>query len=451
MSTLIITTDTGGINVALHTLASHFGVDSGTASWLPLLAFLIVTATLLPFGQLSDLVGSKRVFAAGFAVYGVGSLLCGLAGTFPMLVASRALQALGISMISANSQAILTECFPPSQRGMAMGISSTVVGLGYFVGPIIAGLVIDNFGWRFVFLVTLPIALAGLVTALLVLPESQRRRLGGFDIPGALVFAAAAASVILALNFARGSSFASPTVLALLGLAALGTLGFVAIERRAAAPMLELGMLRNRLFSLSLLSAFLLFVGISGEDLLVPLFVQEVLRLPATTAGLTLSIVPFIRMLLSSPSGLLSDRLGSRWLVSAGAGLSALGLLGLSRMDATSSLAWPILCLASIGLGTGLFFSPNMHATMSAVPPHRLGMGSGAMALRRNLGQSLGVALAAYLLQTGSAGTVGQVPGFQLAFTVQTASVALATLAALAAGSTLSARARTRRAAGRTT
>ena len=445
MSTLIITTDTGGINVVLHTLSTHFGVDAGTVSWLPLLVFLIVTATLLPFGQVSDLLGSRQVFAAGFAVYAVGSLSCGLATSLAMLVVSRALQAVGVSMISANAQAILTECFPPHQRGMAMGVSSTVVGLGYFVGPIIAGLVIDNLGWRYVFLVTVPLSLAGLALALLVLPESRKRHGAGFDVPGALVFAVAVVALIVALNVARSSSFASPVVLALGALALVGAGAFVAVELRATQPMLELGLLRTRLFSFSLLSAFLLFVGTAGQDFLVPLFVQEVMRQQATTAGVLLSIIPFIRMALSSPSGLLSDRVGSRALTGAGAGLCAVGLFGLSTMNVDSQLPWLAACLSLIGLGTGLFFSPNMHATMAAVPANRLGMGSGAMALRRNLGQSLGVALAAYMLASGSGGPSAQVAGFQLAFSVQTASVALATLAALAAGSTVSARAQRRR------
>jgi MFS family permease len=180
----------------------------------------------------------------------------------------------------------------------------------------------------------------------------------------------------------------------------------------------------------------------------VPLFVQEIMRQPATMAGLLLSIIPFIRMVLSSPSGLLSDRVGSRALTGAGVGVCALGLLGLSTMTADSQLPWLAACLGLMGLGTGLFFSPNMHATMAAVPANRLGMGSGALALRRNLGQSLGVALAAYMLATSSGGQAAQVGGFRLAFSVQTASVFLATLAALAAGSTLSARARRRRLAG---
>ncbi|MHB1130847.1 MAG: MFS transporter [Chloroflexota bacterium] len=443
ISTLILTTDTGGINIALHTLANQFDVDAGTISWLPLLVFLIVTATLLPFGQISDQLGNKRVFAAGFGVYAVGSLLCGLATSFPMLAASRALQALGISMISANSQAILMECFPPHQRGMAMGVSSTVVGLGYFLGPIVAGLVIDNLGWRYIFMVTVPLSLGGLALALLVLPASRPRRSLSFDAPGATAFAVAVTALMLALNAARTTTFWSPVPLGLLATAAAGALVFGAVERRRAEPMLELGLLRRRLFGLNLLSAFLLFTGIAGQDFLLPFFLQGVLSQPATTTGLLVSIVPFVRMLLSSPSGLLSDRLGSRWLATAGAGFTAVGLLGLSTMNASSPLTWPAGCLALIGVGTGLFFSPNMHATMAGVPRHRLGMGSGALALRRNLGQSFGVALAAYLLQSGG-GAPGQVGSFQAAFTVETASVVLATLAAFAAGSTLSAAARER-------
>lgn len=436
LSVIVTTFDSSSVNVALHTVSQHFGVDAGTVAWLSTLAFLIVTSTLLLFGRLSDQFGAKNVFVAGFVVYGVGTLAAGLAPSFPMLLLFRGVQALGVSMLSANSLAILTECFPPHQRGMAVGISSTVVGAGYFVGPIMAGQIIQLMGWRFVFLVLVPVSVIGFLVNLVVLPASQRVRGRGFDYPGAGIFAFAATSVLLGINNARNAPFTSPMVFLPLSLGLAGFAGFVAVERRVPEPMLELSLFRNRLFSLSLASAFLLFVGITAEELLVPLFIQRILHESPAVAGTLVAIVPLFRMVLSSPAGMFSDRMGSRWLATIGATCTALGVFGLATMNETTTLTWMVACMAFLGVGTGLYFSPNMHAIMTSVPPSRLGVGSGALGLRRNLGQSLGVGVGAYLLQTGSGGAEPTVAGFQLAFLVAAACVGVAALLTLVSGST---------------
>ncbi|MDA8219964.1 MAG: MFS transporter [Dehalococcoidales bacterium] len=440
LGVIITTFDTGGINVSLHTLATHFGVAASTVAWLPLLMFLVVTSTLLLFGRLSDQLGSKWIFAGGFAVYALGSALAGLATSFGLLIAFRGLQAIGVSMLSANSMAILTECFPPHKRGAVIGINSAVVGLGYFAGPILAGQLIANLGWRFVFLANVPVCLAGLFMAVLVLPMPRRRsqRLR-FDFLGAFLFACMATSLLLAVNAAKSGAVFSAAVLGLVGLGAVTLGAFLFVERRVAEPMIDLGLFHSRLFSLSLASAFFLFVGTAGQDMLVPLFAQQILLQSPATAGMIAAVVPFVRMLLASPSGLLSDRIGSRWLSGLGAGLTALGGLGLYTLTYNPSIVWLVGSLVLIGLGTGLFFSPNMHATMASVPPDRLGTAAGALGVRRNLGQSFGVALAACLLQAGGAGAEAGVPGFQLAFGVEATSVTVAVLAAVSAGSTLTA------------
>lgn len=445
LGTLITTFDTGSINVSLHTMARDFAVDASTIAWLPLLGFLVVTSTLLLFGRLSDLLGNKVVYTAGFVVYAAGGSLCGLAPTFPLLLVARGLQAIGLSMLSANAMAILTACFPPHQRGVAVGVASAVVGLGYFVGPVVAGFVITALGWRYVFFVSVPVCLLALGISVLVLPRETGNKGMRFDFVGAALFALAATSLLLAINIARSSSPLAPPVLGLGLVAVVAVALFVSVERRVKEPMLELGLFRIRLFSFSLASAFLLFVGIAGQELLVPLFLQQVLLQSPAAAGLAMAVVPFIRMLLSSPSGYFSDRFGPRVPASLGAALTATGVFGLSRMDAGTSLAWLLSCLVLIGLGTGFFFSPNMHATMASVPQDRLGVGSGALGLRRNLGQSFGVAIAAYLLQVGGSGGAGSAGGFQLGFTVGAFAVTLAALAALAGGSPALARRRVRR------
>lgn len=437
LGVVITTLDTGGINVALHTLAREFGVDAAAIAWMPLLGFLIVTSTLLLFGRLSDLLGSKQVFVAGFAVYAAGSLSCALSTIFPVLLVSRGLQAVGVSMLSANSNAILTACFPPRQRGMSLGINSTLVGLGYFVGPIVAGLLITALGWRYFFFAAVPLCLVGLAVNWLVLPQGKRSRAIRFDFAGATLFALSAVCLLMATNVAaRASRFEDPAVWGLLAVSGISAGAFLAVERRAPEPIIDLSLFRNKLFSLSLASAFLIFFGIAGQEFLVPLFLQQILAQTPASAGLAVSVVPFIRMLLASPSGLLSDRFGPRWLSTVGALLVGGGLLGLGLVGGAATPTTITLCLGLIGAGSGLYFSPNLHATMAAVPPERLGMGSGAIGLRRNLGQSMGVALAAFILQAGGSTRPPSATSYQTAFYVGAFFTGLAALASLAAGST---------------
>lgn len=434
IASILITIDSTGINVALYTIAGEYGIDMGTASWLPLVSFLMISSTLLLFGKVSSQLGPKNVFAAGIALFGSAAAAAGLAPSFPALLLCRALQALGGSMITANQIVIIAASVPPHQRGAAIGVWNAIVGLGTLLGPTLAGVLIDLFSWRYLFLGLAPLAALSLVVSIVVLPPSERSKGQRFDYGGAALLALATTSLLLGIDAARRSSPASPAVLGLIGLAALALVAFVQVERRTAEPLLDLSLFRIRLFSLALLAAFFLFLAFAAQELLLPLFVQDVLRAGPATAGILMTVAPLIRVLMSSPAGYLSDRFGPRPLMMAGAITMAIGMLGLSSMNASTSTWFIVACLVLIGLGTGMFFPPSMHAVMASIPPSQAGIGSAAVGLRRNLGQSVGIALAAYLLQTGSTGADGSVGGYRLAFLVGTVWLALATLAAFAAG-----------------
>jgi EmrB/QacA subfamily drug resistance transporter len=431
------TADSGSVNVALYQLAQNFEVSTATASWLILVGFLTVTSSLLIFGRLSDMLGNKKVYNAGFLVFGLGATLCSLAPSFSLLLGARIIQTLGLSMLSANQSAILTECFPVHQRGTALGINSTLVGAGYFVGPILGGFVLQTFGWHYVFLSSVPLALIGFVTSMVVLPTG---RVGGkqeIDISGAFAFALAATSMLLGLNQVKTDGWASLTVAGLLLTAVLMVLLFVYIEMRTRLPMVDLSLFSIRLFSFSLLSAFLHFLGSSVSDLVTPLYSQQVLRLGPGVAGVATATLPFVRMFLSSASGVLSDRVGTRNLATAGCLIVGVGFFGLSRLDANSDFLHLMAILVVVGVGSGTFFSPNMSATMGSVPRQRIGMASAALAARRNIGQSVGVAIAATLLPPVTGATVEQMAAaFQGAWVFAAFAVVGAAVVAALSGST---------------
>ncbi len=439
LGVVLNTSDSGSINVALYSLAQDFGVSTSAASWLLLIGFLTITSTLLIFGRLSDILGNKRVFTAGFLVFGLGSILCTLAPNFPMLLAFRGIQTLGASMLSANSSAILTECFPVRQRGTALGINSTLVGAGYFIGPIIGGQISASFGPRFVFLSNVPLGLIGFAIATAILPSDRlgaRSARVGLDIPGAALFASSVTCLLLGLNQVKTTGWGSVSVMAYLAAFALSLAVFLVIERRTAQPMMDLSLFSIRLFSLSLLSAFFVFLGTSISDLIVPLYMQQVLLLGPDVTGRIASLIPLTRMGLSSLSGWLSDRTGTRILATIGASIVALGVFGLSHLNEGSEVWVLVVLMAIIGLGSGVFFSPNMSATMGSVPRHRLGMASSAFGARRNLGQSVGVAIGTTLLPPVAGMSPAQMAGaFQTALLFGAAAIAVGAVVAALSGS----------------
>jgi EmrB/QacA subfamily drug resistance transporter len=431
------TADAGSVNVALYRLAQNFEVSTSTASWLILIGYLTTTSTLLIFGRLSDILGNKRVYNAGFLIFGLGATLCSLAPTFLLLLAARVVQTIGLSMLSANQSAILTECFPVHQRGTALGINSTLVGAGFFVGPIVGGIVLQTFGWHYVFLSSVPVAMLGFIMSGIFLPEGKIGGSQDMDIPGALAFALAVTSMLLGLNQVKSDGWASLSVAGLLLAAVLLALVFVYIEMRTRLPMVDLSLFSIRLFSCSLLSAFLHFLGSSVSELVVPLYSQQVLRLGPGLAGVATGTVPFVRMFLSSVSGWLSDRVGTRILATTGCLIVSAGFFALSRLDATSEFWHLVAILVVVGIGSGTFFSPNMSATMGSVPRTRIGMASAALAARRNIGQSVGVAIAATLLPPVTGVSVEQMASaFQGAWLFAAVAVAGAAAVAAFGGST---------------
>lgn len=432
---LAITFDLGSVNVALHVIAQSFGVGTAFVSWLMLLNFLVVSSTLLAFGRLADIIGNKAVFASGFGVFAVGALGSGLAPNFQLLLLFRGIQSVGISMVSSISSSILVESTPIGERGVVLGINSTVVGVGSFLGPIVGGFLVESLGWRYAFLMSVPFSLMGLVTALAVLPRGLRRGPIKADTGGIMLFALTAATLLLALNQIKTLGWHSPTVISLLGASLLSLAVFCLVERRTPEPMVDLGLFSNRLFSLSLFSAFLLFVGTSIQNLLLPLFIQGVMLLSPATAGLVTSIVAVVRVPLSSPSGWLSDRIGTRTPAVLGAAIAALGILGLSLLDGSTLVSQLVWLSVIIGVGSAVFIPGNMTSTISSVPPARLGTASSAIGLRRNLGQAVGVALGAALVPTTTGQMASLVLNFQIAFLLGALVTGAAALASLVGGS----------------
>jgi EmrB/QacA subfamily drug resistance transporter len=389
------------VNAILPLIQQSFGSDVAGIEWVVTSYLLVASGLLLSFGRLGDLRGYKRIYVAGFAVFVIGSTLCGLAPTAGTLVGFRVVQALGGAMLFASSPAILTGNFPPAQRGQVLGLQATMTYLGLTAGPSAGGWLAGRFSWPAVFYLNVPVGLLALLLSLRFIPDDPpARRAERFDWAGALTFVIGLMALLLALNQGHAWGWTSlPTLVLLAG--AVAVLGlFLWLEGRVASPMLDLTLFRRRLFTTAAASAVLNYVCLYSIMFLVPFYLIRGRGLSPAQAGLILTAQPLVMAVAAPLSGTLSDRIGSRLLSTVGMAVLAVALFLLARLGPGAPLSQVAAGLAVAGLGTGIFISPNTSALMGAAPRDRQGIASGVMATARNVGMALGVGLAGAILTT---------------------------------------------------
>ena len=423
------TLDSGMVNVALPTLTEVFGAPVTLVQWVVLGYLLCITGLLLPMGRLADITGRKRVFLSGFVLFTLASALCAFAPNLWTLIAARVLQGVGGAMMQANSLALVTQAFPTSERGRALGLNMAVVSAGLLSGPVVGGFIIDWLGWQWVFFVNVPIGILATIFGLRMLREGEIQPGQRLDVPGAALFLLLVVSLLLALNFGGQVGWTSPLALGLAALAVVVGALLWATERRAEQPMIEVALFRNQGFRAAILAAFMLFLGVSQTQLLLPFYLERVQALATSQVGLVLVVGPATVLLLAPIAGSLSDRLGSRALASIGALLTAIGLLSLAFLGVDSTV-WDVLPRQMLVSGGMAFFgSPNGSALFGSLPRARYGVGGAYQSLTRNLGQSVGQAVAAALwsavVLANSGGVLADrapaealVAGFRVAFLV---------------------------------
>jgi EmrB/QacA subfamily drug resistance transporter len=394
--------DSSIVHTTLPLIAREFRVDVLRIEWVVLAYLLTLSSLLLIGGRLGDRLGERPLFVGGFALFTVGSLFCGLAQGVGTLIVSRVAQAAGGSLLIALGPAMLTRAFPASQRGRVLGVQASVVYLGLTIGPGLGGLIASSFGWRWVFLVNLPIGLAAIGTALVVLHDGPgRTRRDPFDLAGACLFAAGLVAFVFAIS--RGAEIgwnaAAPRIAALS--AATAAAAFVARALRHPHPFLDLRLFRHRLFAAATLSALCNYMASATTAFLTPFYLIRGNHLTPDRAGALLMTMPLTMALVAPLSGWLSDRIGSRLPTVAGMICVAAGMWMLGGSGPAPREAEVALRLAVVGLGVGLFTSPNNSAIMGAVPQALQGLASGLVATARTLGMILGVTVSGALFGAG--------------------------------------------------
>lgn len=387
------TIDGSIVNIALNTLVVEMGKPLAVVEWVVLAYMLTIATLMLSIGRLADMIGKKKIYLAGMVIFTVGSGLCGFSPTVYWLIGFRVLQAIGASMIMALGIAIVTEAFPAKERGKAMGLIGLIVSIGVIAGPTIGGLLLQSLTWHWLFFVNLPVGAIGLIMVAAFVPNRRPVGREKFDFAGAGTLFVCMITLLLSFSIIQVSGFSNYVVFVLFAVSAAMLYWFIRIELRAEEPMIDLKMFRNRLFTINLVTGLMSFIASTGTILLMPFYMQNVLGYDPRKTGLLLIVSPLAIAVVAPLSGALSDRLGSRLLTTIGLVLSATGFMLLTGItDHTTTLEY-ILRFLPIGIGMGIFQSPNNSAVMGSAPKERLGVASGLLSLTRVIGQMMGIAV----------------------------------------------------------
>jgi EmrB/QacA subfamily drug resistance transporter len=396
VATLMSAIDGNIVLIALPTIGRQLPGTSATLLLWILLGYSLLTAVvLLNFGRLSDMFGRVRLYVLGFAIFTVGSALCGFSQTGLELVTFRLLQAVGAGFLFSNSAAIITDAFPPNERGRALGINQVSIVAGAVSGLVLGGVITTTIGWRWIFFVNVPIGIIATLRARadlreLAKPETAPR----IDWAGNIAFAAGLTLILVAVTLGALGQIAANLAVAT-GVAGAGLLGvFLFVELHESSPMLDLSLFRNRQFAGSAMAMLLNALARGAFSFILVFYLQGPPRfLSAFTAGLFLIPVSASLAVLGPVSGWLSDRFGPRWFLIAGLVVSAAGFLWLTLIGPDESILGLAPPLILVGGGMGMFAAPNRAAMMTAVPPNRRGVASGIGATLVNTGATISLGL----------------------------------------------------------
>lgn len=379
------------ITIALPAMAAQFGVDAVTLGWITSSYIIAAAVFIVPFGKYADIIGRRKIFAGGLVIFTIASLACALSPTEELLIVSRFLQGIGGAMIFATSLAIVTQVFGPGERGTAIGITIATVYAGLSVGPFLGGILTDMFGWPAIFLINVPLGILTLILMLRCVRHEWADAAGErFDTTGAVIYSITLFCLIYGMLLI-------PEAAALVWIASaiIAALVFIWWERRVPAPLIDFTVFaHNRTFVFSNIAAMINYGATFGVGVLLSLYLQYIQGFSAASAGLILIAQPVVQMLFSPIAGRLSDRIEPQIVATAGMIFTATGLFIFVFLTPSTPLFVIIGTLMILGLGYGLFSSPNTNAIMSSVQKQHLGIASGMNATMRSFGQLLSMAIA---------------------------------------------------------
>ncbi len=401
IGTFMTALDTSVVNTVLPVIGKNFNQQITAVEWVVTIYLLVLSGLLLSFGRLGDMRGHKTIYLIGFGIFMGGSLFSGAAPNVTLLIAFRGLQALGGAMIAANSPAILTKSFPAEQRGQALGLQATMTYLGLTAGPLVGGWLASLLSWRAVFYMNLPVGLVAIWLSLRYIPmDLNHQRTEQFDLLGAVTFILGLGALLLGLNQGGEWGWSSFPIVSLLLFAVLLLSLFIYIESHGKYPMLDLSLFKKLPFSLTTLSAIINYIGVYSCIILMPYYLIQGRGFSPSQAGLIIAAQFVVMAVIAPISGTLSDWIGTRIPAVLGMAILSGGLYLLSHLTGQSSIGAMMLALAVVGLGTGIFISPNNSALMGSAPKSRQGIAAGILATGRSFGMVLGAGISVAIFTT---------------------------------------------------
>jgi len=401
------------VNIAIPTLGKELSLDAITLSWVAT-AYLLSSATfLVPFGRIADIYGRKKIFTSGIVIFTLSSLFGGMADSAAMLISCRVFQGFGGAMLSGTAAALLTTVFPANERGKVLGIGAAAVYIALSLGPVLGGVLTQNFGWRSIFFLS---ALLGLVVIGVVLWKLRGEWTGAkgerFDFAGSVIYILGLVALVYGFTLLPARS----GIWLIIG-GAIGLAAFLRWEMRTKSPVLDMSLFKkSKTFTLSNLAALINYSATFAVAFLISLYLQYLKDFTPGSAGLILLAMPAMQAIFSPFTGRLSDRIEPRVISSAGMALTTVGLIIFIFLNRETPLALIVGNLILMGLGFAFFSAPNTNAVMSSAPNTAYGVASATVATARQIGMvlSMGITMLLFALYIGRVEiTPGYYPLFQ--------------------------------------
>jgi EmrB/QacA subfamily drug resistance transporter len=394
LGTMMATMDASITNIAFPVLTEVFQADVTTVVWVTVIFVLVSTSSMLIIGKIGDLMGRKRIYALGMGIFTLGLVVCSLAQTIGQLIFFRALQAVGAAMTISTSTAIVTEAFPGNEVGRGIGFLGMSVSVGFIIGPILGGFLLNWLDWRSIFYVRAPISLVVFLLALFLLKRDQVR--GGdikLDLMGTFTSSAGIFLFVFGISQIRRYGLSSPWVHLIVGLGLIFVILFILVERQARDPIVDLELFKDQVFASAMWALFLTFVAAPPYILVMPFYLIQGRLMNPAQAGMLMAVTSIVTMVIGPLSGTLSDRHGPFKFSAIGAGAIAAAYGLMFAFDVQTPLTFLIPVLLLLGVGIGGFHPSNNSIIMGAVKRDRLGTASALIATLRQVGIAVGMAV----------------------------------------------------------
>lgn len=396
-ATFMVNVDSYIVNISLPTISAYFRADTASVSWVVMSYQLTVTGLLLVFGTLGDRIGIKRLFMLGYGLFTFSSLLCALSPSLGWLVAGRALQGIGASVLYALTPAMVPRFLPPEMRGTAFGTLATVAALGITLGTPLGGLITGLFSWHWAFLINLPIGIAAMAVCHKILPDDQppepATRLPEFDYAGSALSFTGLLSLIFFLSRLNSAGLRSPVVMTAFFIFLVAGICFVLWERHTPHPLLDYSLFRDRSFNLGNLANFLCLSCLAGHNFIIPFYLITIKGLPTEKAGAVFLLYSLVYMGVGPIAGRLTKRIAPRTLCTTALGLGVLVALGFSYLLRLDGMLAVYVYFVGMALVMATFIPANNTQVMGTAPPGKQGVVAGSFRMIGRVGMTFGICL----------------------------------------------------------